>query len=343
MIYGRELPGYPYNLKAKLTRCLVWGRRLVFGRWLARFSSHAPLPLFATGQAANDLIRSLLDSDKPCLVARFGSGEMEATLRGIDVTSAGGCLKKIGRMMIGEGGPFWWDNSIRAGLVWIAGYFPETDEALNAFSRRVCTDVAQIDVLGSWLPGERYMAKRFAPNMKAVKLSDLEPFWLPENSSGEPWTKALTGRKVLLVHPFEDTIKSQYEKRKLLFKNPDILPDFDLKAYRTISSFGGTKVPYKTWFEALDKMCADISKIDFDIAIIGCGAYGMSIGSFIKRDLGKKALHLGGVTQVFFGIKGHRYDTQGEYAKKLYNEHWARPFATDTITSAKTIEGGSYW
>ena len=335
MKYGRELPGYPYNLKAIATRCLVAGRRLVFGK--CNFSSHVPLPPCAVGQAANDLIRSLLEAPGPCLIARFGSGEMEATLRGIDVQSTDGIEKKIWRMAIGEGGPFWWDNSIRAGLVWIAGFFSQTDEALNAFSRQVCKDSADIDLLGSWQQGEKYMAMRFAPNMRAVPLNDLCPFWFKH-----PWTSVLADRKLLMVHPFSDTIRSQYEKRHMLFHDPNMLPNLELKTYRTVQSFAGTQTPYKSWFEALNKMCEDIAKIDFDVAIIGCGAYGMSIGSFIKRELGRKAIHLGGNSQLLFGIKGGRWDNWPLF-NGLYNEHWVRPFASDTISNFKAVEGGAYW
>lgn len=100
MIYGRELPGYPYNTKAFLTRCLVAGRRIVFGNCLARFSSHSPLRTCASGQTANDLLRNMLEQDAPCLIARFGSGEMEATLRGIDVQRNATLLQKIGSALL---------------------------------------------------------------------------------------------------------------------------------------------------------------------------------------------------------------------------------------------------
>ena len=343
MMYGRELPGYPYNLKAILTRCLVAARREFFGRYLASVSSHAPLVvghgLCGLNSTGNDLIREAIEKPAPFLLARFGCGEMEATLRGIDVQSPRSCLHKVWRMITGEGGPFWWDNSIRAGLCWNAGFFPPTDQALNAFSRKVCEDCAQIDILGSYLPGEKQMKRDYAPNMKGVlRHFDIEPFFW-----GKPWSMALRKKRVLVVHPFVDTIRAQYEKRRLLFKNPETLPDFQLETYRTLSSFAGNRVPYETWFDALDKMCSDIAKLDFDVAIIGCGAYGMSIGAYIKRNLKKKALHLGGTTQLLFGIKGGRWDAVPKYSQGLYNEHWVRPFASDTVAHVKTIEGGCYW
>lgn len=343
MIYGRELPGYPYDFKAKLTRSLVALRREVFGRYFASISSHAPLlgrygkQFYSTG--GNDMIKKQLELDKPCLIARFGCGEIEATLRGIDVQRQAPILKKIGLMLVGEAGPFWWDNSIRAGLCWNAGFFPPTDEALNAFSNRVCEDCKQVDILGSYLSGEKQLRNLFAPDMKGVvRHFEIEPFYWDK-----PWTMALRDKKVLVVNSFVDTIEAQYKKRILLFANHEVLPDFKLITYRSISSFAGNKVPYASWFEALDKMCDDISKIDFDIAIIGCGAYGMSIGAFIKRELKKKAIHLGGVTQILFGIKGKRWDDAKINGVPLYNEHWVRPFDSDKIKNIQSIEGGCYW
>lgn len=40
--------------------------------------------------------------------------------------------------------------------------------------------------------------------------------------------------KVLVIHPFEDTIKSQYQKREKLFPGTDILPEFELKTLKAV-------------------------------------------------------------------------------------------------------------
>ena len=65
MIYGRELPGYPYNLRAKLTRCLVAARRNAARKFNLRFLNHSPLAISVLGQAANDLIRDTLWKELP--------------------------------------------------------------------------------------------------------------------------------------------------------------------------------------------------------------------------------------------------------------------------------------
>lgn len=48
------------------------------------------------------------------------------------------------------------------------------------------------------------------------------------------WTTALKGKKVLVIHPFVDTIKKQYEKRDKLFETSK-LPTFEsLECVRAI-------------------------------------------------------------------------------------------------------------
>ena len=333
-----EAPGYPFDFRARVTRCFVAGRRILFGKWLAKIFNHGPLSVDASGSAANELLRQLIEDDKPCFVSRFGAIEMEAALRGIDIQRPTSLLRKILLMACGEGGAFWWDNSIRARMLWNAGFFPPDDESLNAFSYLVCKDVSQIDVLVSWLPGERQFRRYYDKELKAIPFIDYEPFW-----HDKPWSSSLKGMKVLVVHPFADTIRAQYERRRLLFRNQDMLPDFELITYRTVSSFAGNSVAFESWFCALDKMCNDIAQIDFDIALIGCGAYGMNIGAFVKRELRRKAMHLGGMTQLLFGIKGGRWDACPKYSQGLYNEYWVRPFDSDRVDHTETVEGGCYW
>ncbi|MGE9627290.1 hypothetical protein, partial [Escherichia coli] len=92
-------------------------------------------------------------------------------------------------------------------------------------------------------------------------------------------------------HPFDAEIKSQYGKKELLWKDKEVLPDFDLITYKPVVSMLGQQTEYLSWMEALDKMQTDIRTIEFDIALIGCGAYGMPLAAFIKG-MGKQAIHL---------------------------------------------------
>ena len=150
-----------------------------------------------------------------------------------------------------------------------------------------------------------------------------------------------------MIHPFAETISRQYKKREQLFANKAILPEFELLTYKSVQSIGGN-AEFKDWFEALDKMKNDIDKLEYDIAILGCGAYGLSLAAHIKRS-GKKAVHLGGVTQILFGIKGRRWEnptlemSRNGYYPDLFNDNWCRPNESERPKSADKVEGACYW
>ena len=329
--------GYPMDFRSYATRGIIWGQRLLFARLLHRISRHRPLRYAYSGQAANEVIRSLIVSDKPCFVGRFGCVELDAALRGWDISRPQSKALKFLGLLIGNFGPFWWDNSIKAGLLRTAGVFPVENHILMHFSERTLADSRQLDILGTWNAREQQLSDAFFPEAKGVPLDDLLPFFFLN-----PWSSALYGKRVLVVNPFETTIKKQYKQRKVLFLNKDVLPEFDLITYRPVTSFLGIKTPFKDWFEALEKMCSDISKLDFDIAILGCGAYGFSIAAFIKRELHRKAIHLGGATQLLFGIKGGRWDNWSKF-NSFYNDAWTRPDEAERPTNFRQHEGGAYW
>ena len=174
----------------------------------------------------------------------------------------------------------------------------------------------------------------------------LDPFW-----SEVPWTKVLKGKRVLVVHPFAETIQSQYTKRELFFKNPDILPEFkSLQIIQAVQSIGGESNGFKDWFEALEYMKNEIEKCDFEICLIGCGAYGFPLAAHVKR-MGKKAVHIGGYIQLLFGIMGSRWDHDKPHYEKgtyiyyagLENKYWVRPNENERPLKTSICEGSCYW
>ena len=325
--YGRELPELPFGVRELVTRGIIVVQRKLRGA----------LECDLFGEAAAKAIIEGLKADRPFLVSRFGTGEMEAVIRGFDIASSGNVVQKSLRLLLGNIGPFWWDNSIKAGLNNNAGFFPPTGEALQRFSNLVVDDAKQIDVLGIFPEMPARFQKAVLPQSKIIPLADLSPFW-----NEHPWTRYLAGKKVLVIHSMPDTIKSQYAKRGMIFKDESLLPEFDLSVYGSVNSAMGIKTEFPDWFAALKKMEEDIAKIDFDVALIGCGAYGMSLGAFIKRELGRKALHLGGMTQMLFGIKGRRWEQDRRY-DVLYTDAWTRPLPHEVPAGIDRVEGGCYW
>lgn len=271
---------------------------------------------------ANSTIARLIDSEAPTLIARFGANELRAVQEYVE-----------NRLVYKEG-------TVKG--MEMAGFFPSEKDFLDRFAQLYMSAMKEIDMLGVWyLEKEAYCVKQFCPNAYLCELEDLEPYF-----HKSPWSAKLEHKKVLVAHPFAESIKENYQnKRTLLFEDPNLLPKFDLQTFKTVHYWQGSgfEVPFKDWFEAYEFMCDQISKIDFDVAIVGCAAYGLPLGGFIKKELNKSVVHLGGATQILFGIKGKRWDNYPFFKDQLYNSHWTRVKESETVGNYKMLEGGAYW
>lgn len=297
-------------------------------------------------EISNNLIFELLSDEKPCYIGRIGTVEGQIVHNKLTIPESPkkilkiikGCLEYITdntRL------PWWEKGRTFFDLQRNAGFFSTNDitiDMIDRFADLYLHYIPMMDVCGRFEYYERFLP--FSSNCKMVQLESLYPFFVER-----PWMTALKGKKVLVIHPFSETIAAQYKKRKLLFPNPDYLPEFDLKLYKAVQSIAGEKTQFKDWFEALDFMKKDISSIDFDIAIIGCGAYGLPLAGFIKEELHKKAIHMGGGTQLLFGIKGKRWevDYKNSCYRDMFNKHWVYANENERPKNAISVEGGCYW
>lgn len=289
--------------------------------------------LFSNKEYANKLIYDALLKEAPCMIARYGSTEMANLINYIGVKQNKRSKKGF---ITGKNLKWWWDLAVMKQLQVWSGFFPPTQKNIEAFCDLMLEDTQQIDILGSWLYEEDYLSEGLI-KAKRVMLEDLEPFFCDK-----PWTRALAGKKVLVVHPFAKTIEKQYKKRELLFEN-NLLPQFELKTIKAVQSIAGAETEFKDWFAALAHMKKEIDATDYDICIIGCGAYGFPLAAHVKRS-GKKAVHLAGVTQLLFGIKGKRWEQHVVFPyMNLFNDHWVRPEEDEKPKNANVVEGACYW
>lgn len=283
---------------------------------------------------ASELIYNLLASGKPCMVARYGAFELATVINYLGVKNAQhSCLKYI----TGHEFQWWWNKRLMGFMQSNAGFFPSTEENLMRFGEMMVEDSKQLDILGSWLPDEKVLKKTFNLGYQDVFLRNLEPFW-----SKQPWTSYLEGKRVVVVHPFAESIKNQYDNyRDKIFEDPKVLPTFSsFRVVKAVQSLGGES-NFETWFEALDYMKGKIDQEDYDVCLIGCGAYGFPLAAHVKR-MGKQAIHLGGALQLLFGIRGNRWDNLDEY-KSLVNQYWTRPKGDEIPQAKDKVENGCYW
>lgn len=273
-----------------------------------------------SGDETKNLIENMIRGEKPFFYARWGSIEGKIVYR-----------NKIGILT---------EKDKQEGCN-NAGIFPIEDELIKGYVKITEEAARKIDILcmGFWVPQLEELYKRYS--YQAIPVSAII---MPLEISVLSFAKSLKGMKVLVIHPFSTLIQKQYEKRELLFSKLGdvmILPEMELITYSAVQSMGGS-TEYASWIEALEKMERDILGIDFDVALIGCGAYGMPLGAFIKEKMRKKAIHVGGALQLLFGIKGRRWDERG-YETWLYNEHWVYPTEDLRPLNYKSVENGCYW
>lgn len=289
------------------------------------------------GQAASDLIRNGLESTAPFAVSRFGHSELRTLLTYLHIREKTSNLRKLFSFVKGEKVEPWWSENTLKLITHNAGLFPREIKVIEKFCQLVLEDMKEIDVLGSWLGGEKWI-KHLLSNTKFIRFHDFYHFL-----HANPWTTALKGKKVLVVHPFAKSIRSQYRLKEKIFTGVHTLPDFELITHKAVQSIAGNKpAGFDTWFQALDSMKSDFAATDFDVAILGCGAYGMPLAAFIKRDLKKKAIHLGGNTQILFGIAGSRWKHDPNFTH-IFNSYWSKPLDEETPVGHETIDSNCYW
>ena len=167
----------------------------------------------------------------------------------------------------------------------------------------------------------------------------VEPFLI--DSSITHWTEKLDNKRVLIINPFADLINKQIEKLPLIWENCDFkLPkNITWITYASPMTLAGNKIDV-SWKYTFDKMCHDISQIEFDIALLGCGGYGHPLCEFIFSKLHKTAIYVGGALQLWFGIKGKRWVDRADF-RCFMNKYWVYPDITPI--NANRVENACYW
>ena len=277
-----------------------------------------------TAEEINNCIKDMILSGNPFLAGRFGATELFC-VRTFDFEVESKYDKVLSQM----------EN-------W-SGFFPSKKELGAKFKNLMLDLIPEANVMGIWmLPFEEYYLNSYGnKQLKTTYLLDLEPWSSPE----KPWSAALKGKKVLVIHPFKETIERQYKRREEIFPGTDILPKFELITLKAVQTVAGEKDNrFSTWFDALEWMYQEAMKIDFDVAIIGCEAYGFPLAARLKQ-AGKQAIHLAGATQLLFGIKGKRWEenTAFAYVQKFFNDAWVYPSDEDKPKAANKVEEGCYW
>lgn len=220
-----------------------------------------------------------------------------------------------------------------------AGVFPATMAQFQLFFERYKDGLESVDLLA--LINDSIQRRIVCDNPSDSRIlcavSSLESYLHPY-----PWSQHLAGRRVLVVHPFAESIQNQYDRhRKALFTNPKVLPEFELKTLVPPQTVTTNDSGFESWAEALADLEKRVAGEEFDVALIGCGAYGFPLGAHVKS-MGKVAIHLGGAAQLLFGISGKRW-SEWPVFRSVMTDAWRPPMESERPPGWEKIEGGCYW
>ena len=219
-----------------------------------------------------------------------------------------------------------------------SGVFPFEKTQFYEFIRIFLEAIRQADGLYLWqkdpflLEFEKAVVRRYAERALHVSGEDL-CYQIVRRIAGLRW---------LVVSPFVKTMKTQLSRLALIHRVSEKTDPFSFvkETCRFLECphlASLVRSPFPTWSEGLSILSQKALAEDFDICIVGAGAWSLPLLKIIKEN-GRKGLHLGGETQLVFGIKGKRWDYSG-----IYNEGWVRPLPEETPPNHRTKEKGCYW
>jgi len=286
-------------------------------------------------EKSNDYIIKKLQSNKKFLISRMGAGAETnvvylCTIHGIDKIYTEQFDKLFTQLSI--------EN----------GIYNLTKNSLSRYVKLYKETIEKSDSLAVFINLMVTQQKYFVENNKLETLYSrvLEPFYCCKDNI-KPWSHYLLGKKVLIVNPFVDSFQQQLKNNFQIFKDPEkkiFLDEQEFVFYKTYNTSAGNAL-HENWEKTYDMMCDDISKLDFDIALLGCGGYGFPLCNYIHEKLDKSVIYIGGGLQLLFGVMGARWENNPMW-KDIIKENqtkFIRPSKEEQIKNKERVEGGCFW
>lgn len=300
--------------------------------WIKSFKVGKQIDL----EYADLYISELILKNKPALIGRLGGTEARFLNE----------FKKISSMPILNNLAFKlkpnWNKRCKEINTNAGFYFQNLDE-VNQFSNIYKSALINTDILGAWGTAFTSIESDYLDLIpKLIPVGYTAPWVQPYVKSKYliPWSKSLQGMRVLVVNPFSESIQNQFSRIAGVFPNYNC-HDFQLITLKSPMTINTHMPSKKSWFDYLEETKIQMSKLDFDIALISAGSYSYPLAHFAKQ-LGKIGIHAGGGLQLFFGVMGKRWDNS-DYLIEMINANWTRPTSKETPESAGLVEGGCYW
>ena len=158
----------------------------------------------------------------------------------------------------------------------------------------------------------------------------------------KPWTHTLAGKRILVISPFADTFQKQVPHLPKIYGR-DMFPGCTFTFLKPPVT--NAKNKSRSFMEELNNFTSRVEAVkdSFDVALVSCGGYGNPILGRLY-EMGKSAIYVGGVLQMYFGVYGSRWERERPLVMKLFkNEHWVRPSNDERPPGFENVEESCYW
>ena len=209
------------------------------------------------------------------------------------------------------------------------GIFPADRGFMSRFVAAYAGALAKLDsvgVIASCWPADDELFRYHCLPGKPIDYLDQEPDRSQPADESRCWLPFLRGRRVLLVSPFAELLRSRAtcETFEAVWRKTG-KPWFEPAAVDALALPYGfaraTQARYETALDLLDEVNARVAARTFDVVLIGAGILGSMIAPAVK-DQGRVGLSVGGHLQVLFGVRGQRWDERPEWRRNYINDAW---------------------
>ena len=236
-----------------------------------------------------------------------------------------------------------------------AGLFPATDQAIDEWADHMFKNVLPtMDILAEWIKNdqERLILNMVAPYSTRIPARSIEPYY--EADTADRWTYNIPeSTKIAVISPFAQSISKQWQHQTKIWPNTPVWSSNltlvpiqcgyspSLQSNPTSPNAWPIEIQKAGWNAAVHSMVGAAAASGSTLAIVGAGCLSLPIVAGLKAK-GITAIHMGGATQILFGIKGRRWLSH-EIISRLFNDVWVFPSANEVPDRAGHVEGGCYW
>jgi hypothetical protein len=230
-----------------------------------------------------------------------------------------------------------------------AGIFPAERQYYLDYNATYVRDTRNLDSIGVFLHGEK-MERIVVAKYELTRLTHYlnhEPNRSTPDRPEQCYLPLLRDKKILIVCPFAELLRERAQKEVF-----EAVWAKTGKKWFHPGSIDAVEFPYGVCAETrqryasasvlIDEINREISRRDFDVALIGAAGMAIPIASYVKS-LGRIAIDLGGHLQVLFGVIGKRWREQEEWRERYFNDAWIDMPARYRPAETDVCDRGAYW